>query len=669
MKKLFIIVFCILISNLFCISIIDHFQKDVSKLTTIKEKNIEINYDNTMYATFKDKYVFIKDINTNEVLITINFKDFINCIAFNPQENIIAVGSYYGARLYNTLSGSLIYDFKIREEITSISYNPDGTKIVIATSNKSLLIYNLSYKKLFFSERLDYSIEHISFTPNDKIVLASRKKVFIFNEDLVKIGNINFNVKINKLSCNPIDDECLIVSLDNQSTILLDVKSLTYSALVNTNKSDKIYFSNYSLIISDNSKSEVYLLQTQLLSFFNIDDIKIIDGNKNNIIESDEVVAVKITFNNQSIEKLIDVTVQFYFDQGYDMEITNRYPSLLSIGDVESYQSKNAYIEFIVSAFADRESNLICKISAQGYHDKEINIPIIKDEVIIQDNLAAKISQEEIQTTVNIDIESNIPQTSSVNNDAIAIIIGNKEYKKTKDVEYSIRDALLIKEYVKDAFGYKERNIFFLENASKGDFDTYFGSKEKHRGKLYNLVKSGISDVFVYYSGHGAPSIKDQEGCFVPVECDPRYVELGGYSINTFYKNLSKIQAKSITVILDACFSGVELIEYLSPIIIKIDNPLIAFDNGVVITSSKDDEPSSWYNENKHGMFTYFFLKAIHNKNADFNKDKKLTFNEIYKYISDNNEGVPYYSRRIHGFEQNPQIFGQDRERVLIEYE
>ena len=407
----------------------------------------------------------------------------------------------------------------------------------------------------------------------------------------------------------------------------------------------------------------------QLLSFFNIDDIKIIDENRNNIIESDETVTVKFTFNNQSIKKLKNVIVEFYFEQDYDIKITNKYPSIIKIGDVESYQPKSAYIEFICSAFADKESNLLCKISAPGYQDKEISVPIIKDEIITQNNIVANLSHDKIKTNELIDIESNIPQTFSINNNAIAIIIGNKDYKKTKNVEYSIRDASLIKEYLKEAFGYKEENIFYIENATKGDFETYFGSKENHKGKLFNLVKSGITDIFVYYSGHGAPSIKDQEGYFVPVECDPRYVELGGYSINTFYKNLSKIQAKSITVILDACFSGVELIEYLSPIIIKIDNPLITLDNGVVITSSKDDEPSSWYNENKHGMFTYFFLKAIHNKNADFNEDKKLTFNEIYKYISDNNEGVPYYSRRIHGFEQNPQIFGKEKERVLIRYE
>ncbi len=90
--------------------------------------------------------------------------------------------------------------------------------------------------------------------------------------------------------------------------------------------------------------------------------------------------------------------------------------------------------------------------------------------------------------------------------------------------------------------------------------------------------------------------------------------------------------------------------------------------NGVVLSSSSGNQVSCWYNEKKHGLFTYFFLKAIHNKNADFNKDDQLTFAEIYRYISDETEGVPYYARRINGVEQNPMIQGANRNRVFVRY-
>lgn len=207
-----------------------------------------------------------------------------------------------------------------------------------------------------------------------------------------------------------------------------------------------------------------------------------------------------------------------------------------------------------------------------------------------------------------------------------------------------------------------------MENATKGDFELYFGIKGNHKGKLFNAVKAGKSDVFIFYSGHGAPGLKDKKGYFVPIEADPQYIELGGFSVDVFYENISKIPAKSMTVVLDACFSGADIFENISPMVVKIVNPVIDMPNGVVLSSSKGSQVSSWYNDKEHGMFTYFFLKAIHNKNADYSKDNKLTYSEIYKYIADNDEGVPYFARRIHGVEQTPTIEGQYKEKVLVRY-
>lgn len=265
-------------------------------------------------------------------------------------------------------------------------------------------------------------------------------------------------------------------------------------------------------------------------------------------------------------------------------------------------------------------------------------------------------------------IETNIPRTSRVNSSAVAVVIGNRRYKNAKDVNFAVNDARTVRKYLVDALGFKPGNIFYVENASKGDFEIYFGIKGNHEGKLFNAVKAGKSEVFVFYSGHGAPGLKDKKGYFVPIEADPQYIELGGYSLDVFYENISKIPAKSMTVVLDACFSGANIFENISPMVVEIDNPVINMRNGVVLSSSSGSQVSSWHNDEEHGMFTYFFLKAIHNKNADYNKDDKLTYSEIYKYIADNDEGVPYYARRIHGVEQTPTIEGQFREKVLVKY-
>jgi hypothetical protein len=267
------------------------------------------------------------------------------------------------------------------------------------------------------------------------------------------------------------------------------------------------------------------------------------------------------------------------------------------------------------------------------------------------------------------DLDMNAIKTNNSNPNAFAVVIGNKDYQFTKKVSYALNDAEVIKKYLINVLGYSEGNIFYIENATKSTFETYFGNKENPEGKLFNNIKQGISDVFVYYSGHGAPGLKDNKGYFVPVDCDPQYVQQGGYSLDLFYSNISKLNAKSVTIITDACFSGTDIFKDISPIAITISNPIAVADNCVVLSSSTGSQVSSWYNDKQHGMFTYFFLKAMQDKEkSDKNKDGKLSFEEIYEYVSDKTEGVPYYSRSINGVDQTPTIQGNGKDNTFIEF-
>jgi hypothetical protein len=266
------------------------------------------------------------------------------------------------------------------------------------------------------------------------------------------------------------------------------------------------------------------------------------------------------------------------------------------------------------------------------------------------------------------DLDMNSIKTKNSNPDAFAVVIGNRDYKHADEVKYALNDAEAIKEYLVHVLGYKEGNIFYLEDATKSDFDIYFGTKDNPEGKLFNHIKPGVSDVFIYYSGHGAPGLNDNKGYFVPVDCDPQYVQQSGYSLDLFYNNISKLNAKSVTIITDACFSGT-ISKNVSPVAITISNPIAVANNCVVLSSCTGTQVSSWYNDKQHGMFTYFFLKALQDKaKSDKNKDGKLSFEEIYEYVSNKTEGVPYYSRSINGVDQTPTIQGNGNDNTFIEY-
>ena len=272
------------------------------------------------------------------------------------------------------------------------------------------------------------------------------------------------------------------------------------------------------------------------------------------------------------------------------------------------------------------------------------------------------------------DVDVDIPRTAAVNADGVAVVIGNRDYGEYQtdvpDVEFALRDAAVVRQYLTRTLGFLEGNILYHENATHAVFRRLFGTREVPEGRLAQLVRPGRSDVFVYYSGHGAPDVEARQGYFVPVDCAPGDVRLNGYSLALFYENLGRLEARSVTVAVDACFSGGSqqgmLIAAASPVGIRVTQPALELRNGAVFASSAADEISSWYPEAGHGLFTYFFLKGLRG-DADLDGDGRITAGELRDFVGDRGAGVPYWARRLYqGRRQTPGFFG-DAARVLLE--
>ena len=152
---------------------------------------------------------------------------------------------------------------------------------------------------------------------------------------------------------------------------------------------------------------------------------------------------------------------------------------------------------------------------------------------------------------LGIDVDKNIPIIGIENIDGVAVVIGNRDYenKDVPSVEFAIRDAYVLRDYLIKVFGYRIGNIFYYPNASLSNMKVAFN-------KLKNTIKKNKSDVFVYYSGHGAPDPETKQGYFVPVDADPNFIVETGYSVNALYEILNNSSPKSSTVVIDACFSG-----------------------------------------------------------------------------------------------------------------
>jgi len=270
--------------------------------------------------------------------------------------------------------------------------------------------------------------------------------------------------------------------------------------------------------------------------------------------------------------------------------------------------------------------------------------------------------------TASVDVDINIPRTGISSPEDIAVVVGIRNYSNPDipDVDYAINDAEIMREYLKNVLGYREDNIIYLINPSKGELEAIFGTNSNPKGKLYNYVRPGKSNIFVYYSGHGAPDIDDKKAYLVPYDGDPFYIEINGYPLEVLYENISKVPAKEKTVVIDACFSGNTqkgmLFDNISPLSVIPIN-MKEYEGINILTAGKEGEVAGWYPLKKHGLFTYFFLKGIRG-DADTNNDQQITYGEMEYYLEEN---VPYYGRRLHGTEQHPVFIGK-KEKVLLRW-
>ncbi|MDW7694593.1 caspase family protein [Flammeovirgaceae bacterium SG7u.111] len=410
-----------------------------------------------------------------------------------------------------------------------------------------------------------------------------------------------------------------------------------------------------------------------------------VSASPNNQVDLNEMIDVKFVVQNVGEGTARDV----------ELNLTNNQKGVLYLGVEEQGQltrqnpriseiPSGKYVTVVYRYFVNSEfagTDLLFDLNGKerlgsfGFNERKsvaINKTLREEgQIVVMDGNTPDYRPGQVEDVPDlyVDVRQNIPQTRKVNNDAVAVVIGNQHYRNrdVPSVDFAIEDVQTMKEYLVKTFGFKEGNILYYKDATQADFNALFGTPTNPRGRLYNYVKAGISDVFVYYSGHGAPDPESKEAFFVPVDCDPSVVALNGYGVNTFYNNISQIPYRSLTVVVDACFSGSSakgmLLKNISPVFIQPKMKVINDEKAIVFTSAGGEQVSSWYPEKRHSLFTYYFLKGLQGE-ANTNKDRQLTLAELESYIQSQ---VPYMARRLNNREQSPEVFGE-QEKVLVDY-
>ena len=204
-------------------------------------------------------------------------------------------------------------------------------------------------------------------------------------------------------------------------------------------------------------------------------------------------------------------------------------------------------------------------LAKDGYKERKAEIWASKDRLVhLKMNklgggeipLTKTTGGATIATTEKIANTSTEKKPKHHNADAIAVVIGNRNYanKDIPTVEYAKNDAAAVKRYLIGTLGYKTGNVISETDTTNAKLAMIFGTANNHRGMLYNYIKPERSDVFIYYSGHGSPDPQTNQAYLIPTDCNPAMIDLTAYPLGVLYGNLSKIEAKNIIVVLDACF-------------------------------------------------------------------------------------------------------------------
>jgi len=270
-------------------------------------------------------------------------------------------------------------------------------------------------------------------------------------------------------------------------------------------------------------------------------------------------------------------------------------------------------------------------------------------------------------TSTIINIRSVAPSLSERKN-AVAVVFGVSKYEDLAPAPYAANDADIMKEYFEKILGIGQVLVFTNEEVTIGKLNKVFNP---NYGELQKAIVKGETDVFVFFSGHGVPDKTGENTYLLPYDGLKEDLETFGYNTSKLYNNLSLLGARSVTVILDACFSGgsrktekipEENLIAQKGVKVKVQKPWLAWPDFTVINSSTGEETSLGFDASETGLFTYFFAAGLQGK-ADENADKKITLGELKKYVTDN---VTATSRRISGL-QTPEFHGDDN-LILVEY-
>lgn len=245
-----------------------------------------------------------------------------------------------------------------------------------------------------------------------------------------------------------------------------------------------------------------------------------------------------------------------------------------------------------------------------------------KSKLTVTENKQVRPALEKVNA--GSDVDKDIPQAKERQENTFAVIVTNEDYKMVDPVPYARNDGEIFMAYCKETLGIPEENFIVRQDASFGDFYTAIKNI-----KDISAAFHGDVNVIFYYAGHGIPNDKGSDSYLLPIDGDSRIVDVC-YPVSRLYQELGDMNAKRVFVFMDACFSGAKrgsgTLNKARGVAIRVANQALK-GNMVVFSAATGDETAWPYDDQEHGLFTYFLLKKLKESGGN------CTLGELGQYI------------------------------------
>ena len=227
------------------------------------------------------------------------------------------------------------------------------------------------------------------------------------------------------------------------------------------------------------------------------------------------------------------------------------------------------------------------------------------------------------------------PNPANYYNDSFALVIGIGDYQNFTQINHSVEDAKAIYDYLINQGGFQSKNVFLrtTENhqpVNREEIVTWLGT-------TLPKIAQGNNRVLVYFSGHGAmDETGDSEPLTYLVPSDGRKDNLFATCISKKIMEdaYSRIKAKQVLFILDACHSGYPGSQ--TPTVGSNIRPeQLASRPALQLLSACRMEEEAFPGDTR-SVLTEVLLHGLGTQSADLNRDGLIPTFELYQYVQQN---------------------------------